>query len=118
VSVLWDSPGELFLWRDDAYRAKILSSIPILDRRLSADFPDCSLTTRRLPGSLVDPNGIEPQRTPGADGEQMGFVKKSVMMDIKSFSRHRGKDEIRQNAEAQFWNESTSELVLMSQSRP
>jgi hypothetical protein len=48
---------------------------------------------------------------PAIDGEHMGSVKKPAMSNIKRFSHHRGKDEIRQNAEAHFWNGLSSEFA-------
>jgi hypothetical protein len=49
---------------------------------------------------------------PAVDEEQIEFVKKPAIKNIKRFSHHRGKDEIRPNTEAQFWNGLTSEFVL------
>jgi hypothetical protein len=48
---------------------------------------------------------------PAVDGEHLGSVKKLAISNIKRFLHHRGKDEIRQNAETQFWNGLISEFA-------
>jgi hypothetical protein len=40
------------------------------------------------------------RKHPAADGEHMESMKKPAMHNIKRFSYHQAKDEIRQNAEA------------------
>jgi hypothetical protein len=42
----------------------------------------------------------------------MGEVKKPAMNNIKRFSDHRDKDEIRQNVKAPIWKGPNSDLTL------
>jgi hypothetical protein len=48
---------------------------------------------------------------PAIDGEHSRSLKKLAKNNIKRFSHDRGKDEIRQNAEAPFWNGLISEFA-------
>jgi hypothetical protein len=41
----------------------------------------------------------------------LGSGKQQAMSNIKRLSHHRGKDEISQNVEGQFWNGLVSELA-------
>jgi hypothetical protein len=61
--------------------------------------------------SLADSGGVDTRRAPGRRWGAHEIHKKSTMKNVKSFSHHRGKDEIRQNAEAQFWNGLISEFA-------
>jgi hypothetical protein len=44
------------------------------------------------------------------DGEFRGSVKKLAMSNIKRFSHHRGKDEIKQNVKSQSWKDRLQNL--------
>jgi hypothetical protein len=48
---------------------------------------------------------------PVVDEEPLGCVKTLAKNSIKRFSHDRGKDEIREKAEAQFWNGLVSEFA-------
>jgi hypothetical protein len=73
---------------------------------LSAFQPICPTVPLQPDASL------QPLQIPTAvDGEHLGFVKNRTMKNIKNFSHDRGKDEIRQNVEAQFGNGFVSEFA-------
>jgi hypothetical protein len=57
------------------------------------------------------PTALRHRELSAVDGEHMKSVKKPEMNNTKIFSHHRGKAEIRQNAEVQFWNELISEFA-------
>jgi hypothetical protein len=71
------------------------------------------------PNALADPDGVDRQSTSGGRWGAYGTVKKRLRSvkklatnNIKRFSYHRGKDEVKQNAETQFWNGLISEFAL------
>jgi hypothetical protein len=115
VSVLLDSPEELFLWRDSASHAKYRVKFPCGHQySLGAVQPICPTVHLQLdasPERLGISTALILRELLAADGEHLRSVKKLAINNIKRFSHHRGKDEIRQNAEAQFWNGLVSEFV-------
>jgi hypothetical protein len=115
VSVLLDGSEKLFLWRDNAHRAKARRQNSmwqsILPRRRQPIFPTIHLQLDASPEPLQIPTALIPRELPAVDGEHMGYMKKPAMNNIKRFSHHREKDEIRQNTEARFWNGAISEFA-------
>jgi hypothetical protein len=73
--------------------------------------PDASPESLQIPKALIS------RKLSAIDGEQIGSVKKPAMNNIKRFSYHRGKDEISQNGEAQFWNGLKSKFAHDVESR-
>jgi len=59
----------------------------------------------QIPAALIH------RELPAVDEEPIRDAQKTAINNIKRFSHHRGKDEIRQNAEAQFWNGLISEFA-------
>jgi hypothetical protein len=67
--------------------------------------PDASPEPLQISTALIH------RELPAIDEEHLGSMKMLAMNNIKRFSHHRGKDEIRQNAEARFWNGLVSEFA-------
>jgi hypothetical protein len=63
------------------------------------------------PESLQIPTALIHRELPAIDEEHLGSMKKLAMNNIKRFSRHRGKDEIRQDAKALVWNGLVSDFA-------
>jgi hypothetical protein len=79
---------------------------------LSADLLDSSPATGCESSHLQIASAFMHREPTVADGEYKGFVTKLAMNNSKRFSHHRGKGQISQNVEAQFWNRLGSGLAL------
>jgi hypothetical protein len=81
---------------------------------LGAVQPICPIVHLRRdasPEPLQIPTALTHRELPAVDREHIGSLKQPAMSNIKRFSHHREKDEIRQNAEAQCWSGVISEFA-------
>jgi hypothetical protein len=126
VWILLDSPGELFLRLEDASRAKVLrDKISLAQNRVKFHCrhqswlgafrlicPTVHVQPEASPELVQIPTALTHRDLRTVDEEHMESTKNLAVSSIKKFSHSRGKEEIRQNAEAQFWNGLGSEFAV------